>query len=118
LQANLDGDLGELVELDGIDGHLGECLCSESVGRRLDPEGPDAPPARIGNSVDLDQARNPLVGGRLRQSCRRREMAAGLPIVIVAVLTLFGVFMAGLGYAAWSTRGMVLATPAERHPKA
>ena len=35
-------------------------------------------------------------------------MAANLHLVIIGVLTLFGVFMAGLGYAQWSTRNVVL----------
>lgn len=33
-------------------------------------------------------------------------MAANLHLVIIAVLALFGSFMAGLGYATWCTRGM------------
>ena len=43
-------------------------------------------------------------------------MAANLHLVIIAVLTLFGAFMAGLGYAQWVTRDVVL-TP-ERDPQA
>lgn len=33
-------------------------------------------------------------------------MVAGLPLVLAAVLTLFGVFIVALGYAQWKTRGM------------
>jgi len=33
-------------------------------------------------------------------------MAAGLHLVIIAVLGLFGVFVAALGYAQWTTRGV------------
>jgi hypothetical protein len=33
-------------------------------------------------------------------------MAAGLPLVLTAVLALFGVFVLALGYAQWTTRGM------------
>lgn len=35
-------------------------------------------------------------------------MAAGLGLVIGAVLTLFGAFMGVLAYGQWSTRGVVL----------
>ena len=35
-------------------------------------------------------------------------MVANLHLVIIAVLSLFGLFMAGLGYAQWSTRNVVL----------
>ena len=35
-------------------------------------------------------------------------MAAGLALVIGAVLGLFGVFVAALGYAQWSTWGMAV----------
>lgn len=35
-------------------------------------------------------------------------MAANLHVVIIAVVSLFGVFMAGLGYGQWSTRNVVL----------
>ena len=33
-------------------------------------------------------------------------MAANLHLVITAVLTVFGVFVAALAYAQWSTRGI------------
>jgi len=33
-------------------------------------------------------------------------MAANLHLVIIAVLSVFGVFMAALAYAQWTTRGM------------
>nr|WP_295891726.1 hypothetical protein [uncultured Devosia sp.] len=33
-------------------------------------------------------------------------MAAGLPLVIAAVLALFTVFALALAYAQWTTRGM------------
>ena len=35
-------------------------------------------------------------------------MAAGLPLVLGAVLAIFGSFMAGLAYADWCTRDIVL----------
>ena len=41
-------------------------------------------------------------------------MAANLHLVIIAVLTLFGVFTAALGYAQWATRGIEVYR-AEKH---
>jgi hypothetical protein len=33
-------------------------------------------------------------------------MAANLHLILIAVLSLFGIFALALGYAQWSTRGM------------
>ncbi|MET3926850.1 hypothetical protein ABIE28_002959 [Devosia sp. 2618] len=35
-------------------------------------------------------------------------MAANLPILITAILSLFGIFMIGLAYGSWATRDVVL----------
>ncbi|UJW84920.1 hypothetical protein [Devosia sp. SL43] len=45
-------------------------------------------------------------------------MAAGLPLVLVAVLGLFGAFMGTLAYGQWMTRDVVLVKSTERHPRA
>jgi len=40
-------------------------------------------------------------------------MAANLHLVLIAVLTMFGVFVVALGYAQWATRGMEVHRAAE-----
>ena len=42
----------------------------------------------------------------MRQLFKERQMAAGLPLVLTAVLGYFAVFIVALGYAQWVTRGM------------
>jgi hypothetical protein len=45
-------------------------------------------------------------------------MAAGLDLVIIGVLSVFGVFMVGLGYATWTTRGMPMVPSRDTRPHA
>jgi hypothetical protein len=43
---------------------------------------------------------------KLQGQQQELAVAANLHLVILATLALFGVFIAGLGYAQWSTRGI------------